>query len=32
MLWVFSIDGTGEDTTAMNPQVIEKALPVYGRP
>lgn len=31
MLWVFSVDGTVQDTTAMNPRVIEKALPVYGQ-
>jgi hypothetical protein len=31
MLWVFSVDGTVEDTTAMNPRVIEKALPFRGQ-
>jgi alcohol dehydrogenase (cytochrome c) len=32
MLWVFSVDGTIQDTTtAMNPRIIEKALPVYGK-
>jgi alcohol dehydrogenase (cytochrome c) len=31
MLWVFSVDGKVEDTTAMNPTLIEKMLPVYGR-
>jgi alcohol dehydrogenase (cytochrome c) len=32
MLWVFSVDGTIRDTTtAMNPRIIEKALPVYGK-
>jgi alcohol dehydrogenase (cytochrome c) len=31
MLWVFSVDGAVQDTTAMNAQVIEKMLPVYGK-
>ncbi len=32
MLWVFSVDGAIQDTTtAMNPRIIEKALPVYGK-
>ncbi len=31
MLWVFSVDGEVQDTTSMNPQIIESALPVYGK-
>jgi alcohol dehydrogenase (cytochrome c) len=31
MLWVFSVDGGVQDTTATNAQVIEKMLPVYGK-
>lgn len=31
MLWVFSVEGGVQDTTAMNARIIEKALPVYGQ-
>lgn len=31
MLWVFAIDGELKDTTSFNPQIIETALPVYGK-
>jgi alcohol dehydrogenase (cytochrome c) len=31
MLWVFAIDGEVKDTTSFNPQIIETALPVYGK-
>jgi alcohol dehydrogenase (cytochrome c) len=31
MLWVFAVDGKVDDTTAFNPQIIETALPVYGK-
>ena len=31
MLWVFSVDGTVQDTTSFNAQIIETALPVYGK-
>jgi glucose dehydrogenase len=31
MLWVFAIDGKVADTTSFNPQIIETALPVYGK-
>jgi alcohol dehydrogenase (cytochrome c) len=31
MLWVFSIDGSVQDTTSFNAQIIETALPVYGK-
>ncbi len=31
MLWVFSVDGSVEDTTAFNPQIIESMLPVYAK-
>jgi alcohol dehydrogenase (cytochrome c) len=31
MLWVFAVDGEVKDTTSFNPQLIETALPVYGK-
>lgn len=31
MLWVFSVDGQIRDTTSFNPQIIESALPIYGK-
>lgn len=31
MLWVFSVDGQIQDTTSFNPQIIESALPIYGK-
>lgn len=31
MLWVFSVDGGIEDTDAYNAEIIETALPVYGK-
>ncbi len=31
MLWVFAVDGEIKDTTSFNPQIIETALPVYGK-
>ena len=31
MLWVFAVDGKVADTTSFNPQIIETALPVYGK-
>lgn len=31
MLWVFSVDGVVADTTSFNAQIIESALPIYGK-
>ena len=31
MLWVFAIGGKIADSTSFNPQIIETALPVYGK-
>ena len=31
MLWVFAVDGEVKDTTSFNPQLIETALPIYGK-
>ena len=32
MLWVFAVDGRITGTSAMNPRIIEKALPMYQKP